>query len=232
MSSTYPLSAMERIAHLYRSMPRTIDPPSRPYGVRQDRKRVTAKLAYTVSLSLFAALISYTSPGFAQPSQPARQAQNSRQVYPPTSTRIDDAAATEQDNLRILASNINAKRSQYFARGDATSIANMYTPTATYIELMPRLSMMNGRGQIENHFRELFSAHVTELNSTVTSAQMVNADTQLVGGDYSLVGNGKRTLGHFVQLLKRDGGEWRISSHIFARPEPVTFEEMNDFKGN
>ncbi len=223
MSSTHPASLVKSSADLNIHLSKSVYPSWRLRVERQDQGKAIKKLAWTFSVSLVAALISQTSLGLAQQPQPSRR--------PPISTRIEDAPATEQDNLRMLATNLNAMRSRYFAKGDATSIANMYTHNAVYTELMPRLSMMNGRKQIENHFRELFAAHATELNSTVTRAEMVDADTQIVGGDYSLVAGGKRTAGHFVQTLKREDGEWRIAVHIFARPEPVTFQELNEYRG-
>jgi hypothetical protein len=58
-----------------------------------------------------------------------------------------------------------------------------YTPNATYIELLPRLLMMGGRARIEEHFRDLFKAHATELKSSVTSASRIDGDNAL-GGDY------------------------------------------------
>ncbi len=223
MSPTHPASLLESSADLDNRLTGPVYSLRRPRAERHERGRIAKKLLRTFSFSLVAALIIQTNLGLAQQSQPPKRS--------PISTRIEDAPATEQDNLRMLATNLNAMRSRYFAKGDATSIANMYTPNAIYTELMPRLMMMNGRKQIENHFRELFAAHATELNSTVTRAEMVDADTQIVGGDYFLVAGGKRTAGHFVQTLKREGGEWRIAVHIFARPEPITFQEMNEYRG-
>ena len=92
---------------------------------------------------------------------------------------------------------------------------------------MPTLKMMNGRAQIENHLRDVLDAGATQLQSVVTYAQPIDNDTELVSGDYYLVVNGKRAEGHFVQMLRREAGTWKIMSHVFARPDPVTPHEIS-----
>ena len=140
------------------------------------------------------------------------------------------AKPSEQDGLRQIATNINAQRSAFFAKRDAAGIASLYTQDASYTQLLPRLSMMTGHNQIQDHFRELFRANATELQYNVTMAQAVSNDTQVVGGDYFLTAAGKRIAGHFVQTLKLEGGTWKISNHVFARPEPVTMQEVSEYR--
>jgi uncharacterized protein (TIGR02246 family) len=141
------------------------------------------------------------------------------------------AQPTDHDNLATMANAVNAQRSAMFAKGDAAGIASLYTQNATYIELLPRLIMMGGRARIEEHFRDLFKAHATELKSSVTSASRIDGDNALVGGDYYIVAKNRKTMGHFVQILRQESGTWKIISHVFARPDPITFEENNEYKG-
>jgi uncharacterized protein (TIGR02246 family) len=141
------------------------------------------------------------------------------------------AQTTDHDNLATMANAINAQRSAMFSKGDAAGIASLYTPNATYIELLPRLLMMGGRARIEEHFRDLFKAHATELKSSVTSASRIDGDNALVGGDYYIIANNRKTMGHFVQILRQEGGTWKIASHVFARPDPITVQENNEYKG-
>ena len=140
-------------------------------------------------------------------------------------------APSGADRLRTEAAAVNARRDELFARRDAAGISAMYTPDATYVELLPRPERMEGHARIEEHFRELFDAHVSELRYTVTNARMVGPDAE-VTGDYVMVANGKRIAGHFVQVLRKEGDDWKIASHVFARPEPVTAGEMHDVPGH
>jgi uncharacterized protein (TIGR02246 family) len=179
----------------------------------------------TISKITWALALSFVSISFIPigpiAAQQRRVAQSS-QAYP---------EPTAGDELRTAATAINSRRSEYFRQHDAAGIASMYTQDATYVELLPRLQMMSGHAQIQQHFEEMFNAKATELRSTVVSAAMVTSDTQLVGGDYSLVAGGKQIMGHFVQTLRREDGVWRIASHIFARPDPVTAGEKDQYRG-
>jgi hypothetical protein len=52
----------------------------------------------------------------------------------------------------------------------------------------------------------------------------------MVGGDYYLSARGGQKIsGHFFQVLKRDTGTWKIAAQVFARPEPVTAVEGNEY---
>jgi uncharacterized protein (TIGR02246 family) len=173
-----------------------------------------------LAVPFVAASIINASPVKAQSSRPVMQ---SGESY---------AQPADHDKLAEIAVAINARRSDFFAKGDAAGVASLYSPDATYVEIMPRLEMMSGHANIESHFRDLFKAHATELRSTVVSAQRVDNDTQIVGGDYFIVAKNKKTMGHFVQILRREpGGAWKIVSHVFARPEPITFQETADYRG-
>ncbi len=139
--------------------------------------------------------------------------------------------ATTEDGVRAAATALNAQRADFFQRKDVRGVASEYTPDATYVELMPRLEVLQGRDQIQHHFQELLDAHSTDLTPTVTMAEMLGRDTALVGGDYSLVTGNKKISGHFFQVLRRDGPTWKIALQSFARPEPVTVGEADNFRG-
>ena len=142
------------------------------------------------------------------------------------------ANATQQNGMQQVATSINNHRAELFRRGDIDGMAAMYTPDATYIELLPRLDLMQGRAEIAAHLRAVRAANATDLQSTVTSVRAMGPDTLLVGGDYTLAAKDRRIMGHFTQILRGDGaGTWRISSHVFARPEPVTFREEAENRG-
>jgi len=142
----------------------------------------------------------------------------------------DVASPTQQDNLRTIAANVSEERAQLLRKKDAAGIAALYTPDATFVELLPRLDVMHGRGQIEGHFRDLLAANTSDLMPTVTVAEMAGNGMMIAGGDYALtVGGGKKIYGHFFQTLRQEGRTWKILSESFARPEPVTAVETNQY---
>jgi uncharacterized protein (TIGR02246 family) len=137
---------------------------------------------------------------------------------------------TKLDELRTIAMNVNIKRSEFYRKGDLEGVTSLYTSDATYVELMPRFSVMKGHDEIQKHMQELLKAKASDLILTVTTAQMVSDDRMSVGGDYYvLVDKNKRISGHFFQELRGRGGDWKISLHMFARPEPVTTIESNEY---
>jgi len=142
----------------------------------------------------------------------------------------DVAQPTQQDHLRTEATNLNAQRTDLFRKKDLNGVAALYTADATYVELLPRLQVMMGRSQIQQHMSELITSKATDLVVTVTSAEMKGSGEMMVGGDYFLVvTGGKKISGHFFQVLRKEGGAWKIAMHAFARPEPVTPVEANEY---
>ena len=142
----------------------------------------------------------------------------------------DMPAPTGADGLRAAATAINAKRAEAYRRKDVAGVGAEYTADAIYVELLPRLDVMKGRAAIQAHFHELMAANANDLTTNVTMAEMVSKDEALVGGDYSLgMAGGKRIAGHFFQVLRQEGGSWKIAMQSFARPEPITPVEASNY---
>jgi uncharacterized protein (TIGR02246 family) len=155
-------------------------------------------------------------------------AQESRQL--PQSYWQNTAPPTSEDNLRVVATNLNAQRSEAFRKKDLAAIGALYTPDATYVELLPRIDVMQGRAQIEAHFKDLMAANATDIIPTITSVEMMGDGAMLAGGDYTLnLKEGKKIFGHFFQILRQQGGTWKIAMHAFARPQPVTPVEASEY---
>ena len=153
------------------------------------------------------------------------------QVTPNTQFALVEQAVPQsasQGQLRAIASNLDAQRSDYYLKGDLNGLVSLYTPDATYIQLAPQYHAWQGRDQIRQHMQELKDAKASDIVLTVTSADMVGRDTMRVGGDYYVVTQGgQKANGHFTQVLRLDGGTWKIASHTFARPEPITASEIS-----
>ena len=62
----------------------------------------------------------------------------------------------------------------------------IYAPDAVYVELLPGIKVMRGRGEIRPHLDELLAAQTTDLSPTVASAEMTGSDAMSVSGDYVL----------------------------------------------
>src|SRR5690349_17169280 len=162
-----------------------------------------------ILLPMLAVTATWTTAALAQQSE-----QHSRPAQ--TAMRSDVVKPATQGDVKAVATALSAEQSEFYRKRDAAAIAAEYTTDATYIELLPRLEMMQGRAQIQEHFHELIAANATDLVSMVTSAEMTGNDTAVVGGDYFLVArNGKKISGHFLQELKREGGAWKIAMQVF-----------------
>ena len=135
-------------------------------------------------------------------------------------------SATERE-LRRIASDLNGQRSAYYRRGDLAGLTSVYTPDATYIELSPEYHVMKGRDQIRQHLQELMNAKASDIVYRVVQAEMTGNDSMTVSGDFYVVKEGaERASGRFTQVLRRDGGTWKIASHTFSRTVPITASEV------
>ena len=155
--------------------------------------------------------------------------------WPPARDIADNAlpqsSPSKTEKLKEIAASVNRQRTELFQKKDAAGLASIYSVNANYIELLPHLVIMQGRSQIEDHFRELFNARATALESTITTADMIDSNTIVVGGDYFIQAATKRVAGHFIQILRKDHGAWQIVNHIFARPEPISSSEFSEYAG-
>ena len=137
-------------------------------------------------------------------------------------------AVSDQQNPSDIAVDLNIRRSRLYQQKDTAGVASLYTMDATYIELMPILQVMKGRDQIKGHLDELLDASAMTIAPTVLSAEKNPDGTIAVSGDYLVVsGQDERNAGHFIQTLRKEDGTWRIASHVFARPTPLTSTEAD-----
>jgi uncharacterized protein (TIGR02246 family) len=155
---------------------------------------------------------------------------NAQQAGEPAGTQIamlGQGLPQSPGSVRTIASDLNAQRSAYYLAGDLNGLTSLYTPDATYIQLSPQYDAMKGRDQIRKHIQQLIDAKAGDIVYTVTTAEIAGPDAIRVGGNYYVTTQtGQRAYGHFTQLLRRDGGVWKIASHTFARAEPITATEI------
>jgi ketosteroid isomerase-like protein len=125
-------------------------------------------------------------------------------------------------DLKEAAAAIIAQRGELYGKKDAAGIAAEFTADVIYVELLPRLEVMHGKAEIQKHYQQLIDAGATNLDLKITQVELSGIDTGLMAGDYTVVANGKTIIGHWFEMLRQEAGTWKISFHVFARPEPIT----------
>jgi ketosteroid isomerase-like protein len=180
-----------------------------------------SKLSTTtkVLLSLVAALGGIVVPASAQQSRQPRESYSQNTAQP-----------TDKDNLKRVATNLNAQRSELFRRKDLAGIGALYTSDASYIELLPRLQVMRGRAQIQAQLKDVMAANATDVVPTVKTVERIGNGAILAGGDYTLDVKGKNVPGYFFQILRQEEGTWKVAMHAFARLVAVTPTEASEYR--
>ena len=133
--------------------------------------------------------------------------------------------ATAQQNsaqdLKAVAAALIAQRVQLYNKKDAAGIAAEFTSDAIFVELLPKLEVLNGKAEIQKHYQMLFDAGATRFDQKITQVELNANDAAVMAGDYSVVANGKIINGHWFEILRQDAGIWKASVHVFARPNPI-----------
>jgi ketosteroid isomerase-like protein len=132
-----------------------------------------------------------------------------------------------------IASDLNTRRSQLYAQQDTAGVVSLYTADALYVELLPVLEVFKGPDQIKGHLDELIHGAAERIVPVVRRAWRNPDGSITASGDYVVISRRgpedaapSETSGHFVQTLRREeSGAWRIATHVFARPDPITSRE-------
>jgi len=140
------------------------------------------------------------------------------------------AAAQENStpDFKTAAAAIILQRTQLYNQKDAAGIAAQFTEDAVFVELLPRLTVVHGKAAIQKHYQQLFDAGAANFNQRITEAETEGNATGVITGDYSVVANGKTITGHWFEMLRQDGGTWKATTHVFARPEAI-IQWQNEF---
>ena len=133
-------------------------------------------------------------------------------------------AAAQQDStqdLKVAAAALIAQRVQLYNKKDAAGIASEFTPDAIFVELLPTLEVIHGQAEIQHHYQQLFDAGATSFDQKITQLELKGNDAVVMAGDYWVVANGKTITGHWFEILRQEGGTWKATVHVFARPNPI-----------
>ena len=140
-------------------------------------------------------------------------------------------AAAQQNStqdFKAAAAAIIGERTKLYNQKDAAGIAGQFTADAVFVELLPRLTVVHGKGEIQKHYQQLFDAGAANFDQKITEAEPNGDATGMIAGDYSVVANGKTITGHWFEILRQEAGTWKATIHVFARPEPI-IEWQNEF---
>jgi uncharacterized protein (TIGR02246 family) len=140
-------------------------------------------------------------------------------------------AASQQNSMqdfKTAATTIIDQRTRLYNKKDAAGIAAQFTADAVFVELLPQLTVMHGKAEIQNHYQQLFDAGAGNFDQKITQVEL-NADgTVVIAGDYAVAANGKTITGHWFEILRHEVGTWKATLHVFARPQPI-IEWQNEF---
>jgi uncharacterized protein (TIGR02246 family) len=131
------------------------------------------------------------------------------------------AQQNNRQDLTAAAAAVMAERSELYNKKDAGGIAAEFTADATFVELLPRLEVMHGKAEIQQHYQQLFDAGATKFSLKITQVELSGNDTGVMAGDYTVFANGKTITGHWFEILRQEAGGWKSAVHVFARPEPI-----------
>ena len=138
------------------------------------------------------------------------------------------AQQNSAQDFKTAAIAIIVQRTQLYNQKDAAGIAAQFTEDAVFVELLPRLTVVHGKTEIQKHYQQLFDAGAANFDQKISEAEPNGNATGVITGDYSVVANGKTITGHWFEILRQEAGTWKAMTHVFARPESI-IEWQNEF---
>ncbi|MDZ8056461.1 MAG: YybH family protein [Aulosira sp. ZfuVER01] len=118
----------------------------------------------------------------------------------------------------IIAANQNFM--QTFARGDAASLANLYTQDA---QILPTHSDFIGTRQgIEEFWQTIFHLNITQANLETIEVES-HGNTAIEVGKYLLSDHNGQTVdtGKYIVIWKQEDGQWRLHRDIWNSSLPA-----------
>jgi ketosteroid isomerase-like protein len=157
---------------------------------------------------------------------------SARKFLLPLAVTVSALPTAAQQNsvqdFKTAAATIIVQRTQLYNQKDAAGIASQFTADAVFVELLPRLTVVHGKAEIQKHYQQLFDAGAANFDQKITEAEPNDSTTGMIAGDYSVVVNGKTITGHWFEILRQEAGTWKATTHVFARPESI-IEWQNEF---
>ncbi len=103
------------------------------------------------------------------------------------------------------------------AKKDAVAMADHYTVDVVTAGLCPEASPVVGREAKIKQFEASLQAGLSNYSSKVKEVRLLSDGTAWSTGVSEFTINGQRVRGAWIDILRRDGKEWRVSFQAFAR---------------
>lgn len=130
-------------------------------------------------------------------------------------------SAADQEMMKIRQA-MTAEYAAAVARKDAGAMADHYTADAVTAGLCPETPPVVGREAKTRQSEGLLKAGFRDYAGKIKEARMLSDGTAWSTGVSEFTINGKdgapaRVRGNWVDILRREGKEWRVSFQAFAR---------------
>jgi len=130
------------------------------------------------------------------------------------------ATAPTQGNVRQAIEANNSKWSKALSRGEAATIAALYTSTA---QLLPANgNVVSGQEAIQKYWQGAITSGFRAVTLTTVEVESYG-DTAYEVGKYAVPGEGGKVLGtgDYVVIWKRENGQWKLHRDIWTTNTPA-----------
>jgi uncharacterized protein (TIGR02246 family) len=134
-----------------------------------------------------------------------------------TATQHHCAVSADEKAIRHIAE----QWKDSYNRGDAATIAALYTEDADYLTQHFATGIVHGRSAIRAYVQLGVDAkyHIDSIEILSTGCA---GDLAYTVGQYESNNGGQKALGVNIVVLRRTGGKWLIVAHEAAVPDPAT----------
>lgn len=128
---------------------------------------------------------------------------------------------SQQGDIRAAIEAANNRFEEALGRGDATALADLYTPNAMVFPA--NTDIVKGKEAIKNLFQGLISSGVKGITLTTVEVDRFGDTANEVGKYILKDGNGKEVdNGKYVVIWKRVRGQWKLHRDIFNTSMPAS----------
>lgn len=130
-------------------------------------------------------------------------------------------SAADQEMMKVRQA-LSDKYAEAIAKKDAAAMADHYTSDAVVTSLCPESTPIVGREALMKRFEASVQAGQKDYSGKVKEVHVVgDGIAWSTGTSMSTVndkdGNPQRLKGNWVDMLRREGSEWRVSFQAYAR---------------
>ena len=125
-------------------------------------------------------------------------------------------SASDQQMMKVRQAIAN-EYAAAVAKKDAVAMADHYTVDVVTAGLCPETAPVVGREAKIKQSEASLQAGFSNYSSKVKEVRLLSDGTAWSTGISEFTINGQRVRGNWIDILRRDGNEWRVSFQAFAR---------------